>query len=523
MIANTLIQQKHINSGKMVLQALIKFVDLKDIVLFTCKANPRNTSFNDKYSKVVKENFEYYQRRIDVRRMNQIELFIRQCILSEHKSYSITALFPTSLILAVNEEEGNTIEKETDTSCEIELNNNIFIVDGQHRMMAMKSLYERLIESSSPTEDDYAVIKYLKEYKFNCVLLVNYDLWEQGQVFVNVNFKQKPVNKSLYYEVFGSHYNEDPSMWKQNHIFLAHNLTKMLNENSQSPYFNRIKMIGTGVGYISQASFVESLIRQFSLNGIWSIYNKPQDGNVKYMAVELLSYFAAVKEAFKEYWPNDNDKNGTIICKTTGTGAFVRLMSEMRNEAPSDVINSLYSEYKKNEVYISKEYKNFVLDKFKQIDKNKAEYLFGNESAFSGAGGKGAEVKMYKELRSAIFSDKQIQIKTKLPFSLNDVAEQLQDFFWTNIMDDLDCLGYRYEYEELSDLTIERYELKDNKYNLNVSFDSGITIYIDNEDQTGFAMSFPSHASLVMENASGKWMIDNESVKASFDTKKYYE
>jgi len=525
MIVNTLIQQNHNNSGKMVLQALIRFIDLKDIVLFTCKANPGNTSFDDDYSEIVKENFDYYQRRIDIKRMNQIESFIRQCILSESKQYSITALFPTSLILAVNEEDGNTIVEQADSSCEIKLENNIFIVDGQHRMMAMKSLYERLLGSTSLTNDDRTIVKYLQEYKFNCVLLVNYDLWEQGQVFVNVNFKQKPVNKSLYYEVFGSHYNDDPNMWKQNHIFLAHNLTRVLNENTASPYFKKIKMIGTGNGYISQASFVESLMRLFSLNEIWSTYNdnRKSDGNVKYMAVELLSYFTAVKEAFKEYWPKDDDKKGTIICKTTGTGAFVRLMSDMRRGAPETVIASLFEDYKKIGGYISKQYYSYALSKFKLIGKDKAEYLFGSHSAFAGASGKGSEVKMYKELRSAIFSDRQMQTNTDLPFSPDDVAEQLQEFLWVNIMDDLDCLAYHYEYEELSDLNIESYTENGNKYFLKVSFTSGLTIYIDNEDQTGFAMNFPSHASLVMEKVGDKWKMDKKSVKASFDTTKYYE
>ena len=150
-----------------------------------------------------------------------IESFIRQCILSEKLGYSITALFPTSLILAVNEDDGNEVKRSEDL-CQVELRDNIFIVDGQHRMMAMKSLYEKLRKQISLSEDDQIILNYLQSYKFNCVLLVNYDLWEQGQVFVNVNFKQKPVNKSLYYEVFGSQYNEDPKMWKQSHIFLAH-------------------------------------------------------------------------------------------------------------------------------------------------------------------------------------------------------------------------------------------------------------------------------------------------------------
>ena len=112
-----LIQQEHKDSDKYVLMSLIRFTDLKDVVLFTCKANPINSS-TDNYSSFVKENYEYYQRRVDNSRILQIEQFIRNCILSEYYSYSITSLFPTSLILAVNEDDGNKVACNGD-ACEL--------------------------------------------------------------------------------------------------------------------------------------------------------------------------------------------------------------------------------------------------------------------------------------------------------------------------------------------------------------------------------------------------------------------
>lgn len=42
------IQQVHPNAGKMVLQALIPFTNLRDSVLFTCKANPNSHYGDDK-------------------------------------------------------------------------------------------------------------------------------------------------------------------------------------------------------------------------------------------------------------------------------------------------------------------------------------------------------------------------------------------------------------------------------------------------------------------------------------------
>lgn len=511
-----LIQQRHMGAGKLVVQALIPFKLLNNVALFTCKANPKQ---NEEYSAIVKENYEYYQRRIIDKRIADIEEYIKQCILSEDKGYSITALFPTSLILAFNEDDGNQVNLSGD-SCSIDLNTNVFIVDGQHRMMAMKTLYAKLKQSLFLNRDEQVVLEFLETYRFNCVLLVNYDLWEQSQVFVNVNFQQKSVNRSLYYEVFGSQYDANPEKWKQNHIYLAHNLTKVLNEKEMSPYYRKIKMLGTGEGYVSQAFFVEALMRQFSLNGAWSVYKKVKDGNddVKYMAVELLSYFAAVKDVFKSYWPSEYETKGTIICKTTGTGAFVRLLADMRKHAPENAITSLY----KDNVSISDQYYKFVKSRLSSIKTEKADYLFGKKSAFSGSSGKGSEVKMYKELRSAIFGEPLVSDREQSKIPVMEIAEQLQAYYWMNQESDLDCLAYRYEFDDLSNLRVEEYECKEETISCRVKFDSGITIFSDNEDVIGFSMSFPSEASLVMKKTENKWVLEESSVKSRFDTSKYY-
>lgn len=514
----TLIQHNHVNAGKMVLQALIPFTELKDTVLFTCKANPNNYP-NDDYSLVAQENYKYYQRRIDEKRLFKIESYIRQSILSESKGYSITALFPSSLILAVSEDDGNIIESQNNTTCDLTLNRNIFIVDGQHRMMAMKSLYSKLKSALLLNPDDEVILKYLEDYKFNCVVLVNYDLWEQGQVFVNVNFNQKPVNKSLYYEVFGSQYNEDPNSWKQNHIYLAHNLAKVLNDNQRSPYYNRIKMIGTGRGYISQAFVVEALMRHFSLNGIWSIYKTTRSKNddVRYMAVELLSFFTAVHDTFDSFWPRKDDEKGTIICKTTGTGAFVRLMADVHNDAPEGVLNSLFLD----KIEVSEKYYSFAKHLLGRVSEEKTVNLFGEGSPYAGSSGKGSEVKLYKELRSSVFNQQLFEDLHDKSIPVNDIAEGLQEYLWTHVDSDLDSLGYRYEYEDLSDLEIEEYTNEGDQIHCTVKFNSGITIYIDNEDETGFSMSFPSKASMTMFKRDRRWILVEESVKTSFDTSKY--
>lgn len=519
-MVQALIQHRHKNSGKMVLQTLIPFKELVDVVLFTCKANPKGPAMNN-YQNVAEENYKYYQRRIDTGRLRNIQDFICNSILSEARGYSITALFPSALILAINEDDGNQVVMSSESSCSLDLQRNIFIVDGQHRMMAMKSLYESLKGSLLLLDDDQIVLDYLEKYKFNCVVLVNYDLWEQGQVFVNVNFKQKPVNKSLYYEIFGSDYDEDPSMWKRNHVYLAHTLTKVLNTHESSPYQGHIKMLGTGKGYVSQAFFVEALMRHFALGGIWSIYKTriKSDSDIRYMAVELLSYFAAVKDVFKEYWPKEEDDRGSIICKTTGTGAFVRLMYDIHQSATDKEKESLYH----RNIGIADEYYQHVKEELNKVTKVQADRYFGEKSKYYGSSGRGSEVNMYNDLKSSITNKYRAKdVSDNLPTE-DVIVEQIQEYMVLNVLPELDCLGHSYEFEDLSDLTVNIKSVNEKRAECRLSFISGVTIYLDSDDDSGFTMAFPSKASCDMILKNERWVMDQSSMDISVDTSKYYQ
>jgi len=91
-------------------------------------------------------------------------------------------------------------------------------------------------------------------------------------------------------------------------------------------------MLGTGEGFVSQAFVVESLQRHFRRGGLWYFDPDGSISDTKYYATELLSYFVAIKKLFGKYWPEEDSTKGTIICKTTGFGAWVRLLGMMRDD-----------------------------------------------------------------------------------------------------------------------------------------------------------------------------------------------
>ena len=120
------IQHRDNNGNKMVLQALIRFMDLKDSVVFTSKTNLNRQNKNDKL--IAKESLDYYQRRIDTNRISDIEKFIIDSILDERNNIILATLFPSSMILATTDDE-NEVKSIDEDTCSIELNQKVFIVE----------------------------------------------------------------------------------------------------------------------------------------------------------------------------------------------------------------------------------------------------------------------------------------------------------------------------------------------------------------------------------------------------------
>ena len=132
------IQHKDQKGSRWILQALVPFTVLKNTVLFTYRAN----SYQAKDDRRLKfqSSFDFYQRRVDSKRSDEIKDFIRYSIIQERNQLQMATLFPTSMILALNaetEESGNRLNEIDDDTCELEVKTNVFIVDGQHRMMGM--------------------------------------------------------------------------------------------------------------------------------------------------------------------------------------------------------------------------------------------------------------------------------------------------------------------------------------------------------------------------------------------------
>ncbi len=390
------------DKNHLILIAAIPFKELKDIVVFT----QRNTSdWSDDKSKL--DGSQYYQRPINFERIRNIKRYIKESIFATEQNDHV--LFPSSTILSFDFDdtilESNETVKDLIIPTEKE---SCLIVDGQHRMKAMMELYDEYIESQSNTIQANKIL----DYKFNCTILVGYDLWEQAQIFADVNFNQKPVDRSLYFDIFGSA-PKDGKNEKFNNLYVSHELGKFLNSSDKSPLKGFVKDFNSKDGFYSQSFFTQNLVRLLGSRGAWNnIIEDYKLGDLsqglhKKLPKVFVAYFNVIKETFPDYWPKGNKKeNATLLVKTTSMGALLRLLGRI-NEL---YLLGLYPKKDKVDIVEQsiKDIENIFREIFLQFNpktdtgKNLAEKLFGEKSQYKGGGSAGLQSKLYRELAESI-------------------------------------------------------------------------------------------------------------------------
>ena len=394
------------HSQKFVMQANLRFVDLCKYAEFTYMSDPTLDPYRIEGRKSYIESKSgegFYQREVDKRRVGEIVAYIKKMILST-ASVDNMSLFPTALLLAAHweEEDGNKLQ----VGCDCRLDNfyqnvnSLYIVDGQHRLSSLKRLYAEVYEKYD--SESLQIKSYLEAYVFNCMVLLNYDLWEQAKVFADVNFNQKSVNKSLYYSIFGMPENQDVQDLKKSNIFIAHQLTKYMNSEPHSPLYHCIKMLGTGQGYISQAFFADSLIKNFQPRGIWEMNSDADRKNYRYMAIELCDFFEVVKKVFADMWPSEDGVHKSILTKTTGIGVLIWIMAYIHKVIlPNDLITAMPNDYTEKD---RAQYKDIIRLQMMKVYPYR-EKLFAIGGMYGSTGGKGQEASLRKEMQRIIDED----------------------------------------------------------------------------------------------------------------------
>lgn len=541
------VQHQYKDSDKLVIQALIPFAELNKRAIFTQKVLS-NDVVSDRSLLDVEGNADYYQRRLNPIRLKEIKKYIFNAILDEKENVAVSTLFPTAMILAVEYEEPLPVNDGC-VDLVFQDSQKVFIVDGQHRLMAMRQLYEEL--SSRKLffdEDEEYILGYLLNYKFNCTILINYDIWEQGQVFVNVNFKQKPVSRSLYYDVYGAEYVEgdNTKSLARNKIYLAHELTRFMNEQEGSPFYHKIRMLGTGKGFVSQAFFVEALLPLFKDSGVWRFDSMRREDAWKMLLLaksELYIFFLSVATSFEKYWGEDEYGRVNFICKTTGVGAFIRIMALLHRQIPNSVLTEL-GNTKPGKVYESyrKEITNYLAPIVKKQDE-----LFGKSSQYGGTGGRGSESALYKRmlsilLKNHLLEDLDVQGYNRIPsafsalsqnyirqlslFGIHGIESDLEKFLVRHQPSEIEALGTRCRVEEVFNVEVLQVQADKEIKQLVLKGTSICVVeihYSSEEDDSILKTHFPALFQLCYEKRNDEWIVEDEESKVYINTERFYK
>ena len=259
------------------------------------------------------EQFLGIQRELSRTRVREIQQYVN----------TQDAAFPTSVLIAVSSRQAS-YDEETSTISILRHDKAAKIIDGQHRIAGLEGY-------DGPTFD------------VNVSVFIDMDLQDQAMMFATINLKQTKVNKSLAYDLYEFTKTRSPQR-------TAHDIVRFLNYKQGSPFYSKVKMLGTGSGReqetITQATFVDRLLRYISRNPMgdrddlrrrkrltkssgrerdWQIFRNwfidERDVNI---TIVLWNYFLAVQAKWPYSW--DNVVRGNILNRTTGFGALMRFL-----------------------------------------------------------------------------------------------------------------------------------------------------------------------------------------------------
>lgn len=292
---------------------LVGVVKASDLLKIT-HHNPR------KYNEELQE-YIGIQREIIKDKISQLKKFIN----------TSDAAFPNTIIGTLDPNKFTYDEKNN--ILDIEIDEHAFaVIDGQHRLASFKN------------EE-----KIAKDYDLIVTFFLGLDLEEQAYLFSIINMTQKRLNQSLVSDLTELFKITTPEKF-------AHNLAKIFNNEKDSPWYHKIKMLGKDVstykGTLSQYTFTKGILNLISdkkmyypirnilkntnnkreeLKSIdideskyvlWNLYINEKD-NLIYKI--LIAYFNAIKAVFSNEWGNKD----FILTKTTGYYAFMRLLRDL--------------------------------------------------------------------------------------------------------------------------------------------------------------------------------------------------
>ena len=396
-------KEKYWFLGKMTAQYLIETYivrpakyDIKTHTQLAKKFNDDSEYYNHLIT-IDEENLKKkdFQREASKERLGQIKKFIEG---QEYAFFPNTIIATCELVNDLNDvdiDENSTLadfEKvnvdidhlsfyyyENDTPYIIvpKESDSILVIDGQHRLNGLKEVDDKIKEN----------------YELLIAFIIDVDRSVIAKQFYTINYEQKPVNKSLLYQLTGE-FSQDI-----NELTFLHNLVKILNELDKSPFHNRIKMLGVNPPgstpeikqklSVSQAFLIDWLMKTISKGSINSMYSpiflfyyNRKDKHIEIIRF-IIRFFNAVRN-LKNDWDKPSE---SLLSKGMGVGALIRIM-------PLLFVKIFVEEYDLDPEKIIKIEESIIQDKLEGIQ----NVDFGKNGPFGRTGSAGSINKIKESL-----------------------------------------------------------------------------------------------------------------------------
>ncbi len=305
----------------------------------------------------------------------------------------VDATFPTAVILAIDDSECVTYDdskheltlsnvRRGNEKPDIAISHLCRVIDGQHRIAGLEKFAG-------------------EKFEVMVALFVGIDISDQAYIFATVNLEQTKVRKSLAFDLFELARTRSPYK-------TCHNIAVGLDKIKESPFFERIKRLGTATSTrehetITQSTFVDGLVRYISpepkvdrdllLRGqklplansetlrrfcFRNLFIEEQDVAIGRI---VQNYFEGVKLTWPGAW--DDFHEGAVLNKTNGFRALMSILGRVYTSiaAPGQMVSA------------SKFAEVFERTKLEEKDFNTLKYVPGT----------GGEAKLRNDLLTQIY------------------------------------------------------------------------------------------------------------------------
>ena len=263
-------------------------------------------------------SFQGYQRKINSNHCRKIMKYIKESL--ESNSF----YFPTPIICSKRDEKSP-----------------LYIVDGQHRIEAMKLLYK----------EEPNVFEKIKQYELGVIVLENPSIAQEIETFITINKTSRKVDTSLALVLKTSISGGDEATILSKKQYVLVQLATILNSTKESSFYNQISFEGTPQStgkLISLSTFVRAVLPLLNIVIYKQLITLEKlDNDVKILKEIFDVYWNSLEELWPKILKSENISQKKILQGAIGISSTIQFLQIIIREKVSSDLDELKGEIEK--------------------------------------------------------------------------------------------------------------------------------------------------------------------------------